>query len=195
MRPQRHPKDDGSERELCVLKVPARCNLIIGRSVGWWSKTFSHGDGAIVNPAARLVCIALGSWRLVSRNDKTSHESEVRMRHSAEELLGRFAPHFLLYCASLVAKLEALCVANPDQDIEVVLADSGDASVLVHGGRVTWRCLPHLLNQRCKNRAKPIHCFCATLSPTTWIKVMFSIVLLSNRGTHCGNGFLGGSLS
>ena len=77
--------------------------LIFGKSDGWWSETFSHGDGANVDPAARLVCVALGSWRLVSRNGETSHESEVRMRDSAEKLLGRFAPHFLLYCTSLVA--------------------------------------------------------------------------------------------
>ena len=51
------------------------------------------------------------------------------MRDSAEKLLGRFAPHFLLYCASLVAELDAPCVANPDQDIEGLFADAGDALV------------------------------------------------------------------
>ena len=70
----------------------------------------------------------------VPRNGETSHESEVRMRDSAEKLLGRSAPHFLLYCASLVAELEFPCVANPFHDMEGLLADAGDALVLVHDG-------------------------------------------------------------
>ena len=118
------------------IERPRTLFLIFGKSDGWWSKTFSHGDGANVDPATRLVCVAFGSWRLVSRNDETSHDSEVRMRDSAEKLLGRLASHFLLYCASLVAKLEFPCVANPFHDMEG-LADVGHASVLVHdGGRV-----------------------------------------------------------
>ena len=89
------------------IEGPRTLFLIFGNSDGWWSKTCSHG-GANVDPVARLVCIALGSWRLVSRNDETGHESEVRMRDPAEKLLSRFASHFLLCSASLVAKLEAL---------------------------------------------------------------------------------------
>ena len=66
----------------------------------------------------------------------------------------RFAPPFLLCCTSLVAEIEALCVANPYLDMEGLLADAGDASVLVHdGGRVTWSCLPQLLGFWCKNHA------------------------------------------
>ena len=38
---------------------------------------------------------------------------------------------------------------------------------------------------------KPILCSCATFWPTTWIKVMFSIALLSIRGTHFRNGLPG----
>ena len=136
------------------IEGPGTLFLIFGKSDGWWSETFRHGDGANVNPATRLVCVALGSWRLVSRNDETSHESEVRMRESAEKLLGRLAPHFFLYCASHVAQLEAPCVANPDQGIEGLFADAGDASVLVHDdGRVSGKCLPQLLDLWSKNHA------------------------------------------
>ena len=151
------------------------------------SKTFSHGDGANFDPAARLVCVAFGSSRLVSRNDETCHESEVLMRDSAEKLLGRLAPHFWLYCACLFAKLEFRCVANPFHDMEVLLADAGDASVLVHdGGRVTRRFLPQLLDLWSKNRAyeQTSLCSCVTPWPTTLIKDMFSIALLSIRGTR-----------
>ena len=102
------PTEGRRKRKRAVrIEGPRTLFLIFGKSDGWWSKTFSHGDGANVDPATRLVCVAFGSWRLVSRNDETSHESEVRMRDSAEKLLGRLAPHFLLYCASLVTKLEA----------------------------------------------------------------------------------------
>ena len=95
------------------IEGPRTLFLIFGKSDGWWSKIVSHGDGANVDPAARLVCVALGSWRLVSRNDETS------------------------------AELEAPCVAKPDQDVEGLFADAGDASVLVHDDdRVTRGCLP-----------------------------------------------------
>ena len=40
-------------------------------------------------------------------------------------------------------------MANPFHDTEGLLADAGDASVLVHdGGRVTQKCLPQLLGYR-----------------------------------------------
>ena len=53
------------------------------------------------------------------------------------------AEKFLLYCASLAAMLEAPRVVNPDQDIEGLFADAGDASVLVHdGGLFTTRQQP-----------------------------------------------------
>ena len=45
-------------------------------------------------------------------------------------------------------------MANPFHDMEGLLADAGDASVLVHdGGRVTRRCLPQLLDLWSKNHA------------------------------------------
>ena len=138
------PTEGRRKRKRAVrIEGPPTLFFIFGNSDGWWSKTSSHGDGANVDPAARLVCVAFGSWRLVSRDDESNHESEVRMRDSAELLVGRFAPHFLLFCTSLVAKLEAPCVANPCQDIEGLLADAGDASVLVHdGGLFTTRQQP-----------------------------------------------------
>ena len=149
-----------------MLKGPRTLLFIFGKSDGWWSKTFSHGDGANVDPATRLVCLAFGSWRLLSRNDETSHESEVHMRDSAEKLLGRFAPHFLLYCASLFAELEFPCVANALHDMEGLLADAGDSSVLVHdGGPSTTRQQPQRLENKTtskqwgktKNRETKMH--------------------------------------
>ena len=106
------PLDDGSEI-LCVFEGPRTfvASSSVRATVGGLS-----GDGAIVDPAARLVCVAFGSWRLVSRNDETSHESDVRMLDSAEKLVVRLAPHFLWNCVSLVAMLEAHCLGNPDQD-------------------------------------------------------------------------------
>ena len=98
------PTEGRRKRKRAVhIEGPRTLFFIFGKSDGWLSKTFNLGDGANVDLATRLVCVAFGSWRLVSRNDETSHDSEVCMRDSAEKLLGRFAPHFLLYCASLVA--------------------------------------------------------------------------------------------
>ena len=60
------------------------------------------------------------------------------MLRRPEKLFVRFAPRLQLYCASLVAKLKAPCVANPDQDTERLFAN--DAAVLVHdGGLFTTR--------------------------------------------------------
>ena len=128
------PEGRWKRKRVVRIEGPRTLFLIFGKSDSWWFETFSHGNGTNVDQATRLVGVALGSCRLVSRNDETSHGTELRMCHSAEKLLGRFAPHFLLYCASLVAKLEAPCVANPDQDREGLFADAGDASVLVHEG-------------------------------------------------------------
>ena len=45
-------------------------------------------------------------------------------------------------------------MANPFYDMEGLLADAGDASVLAHdGGRVTRSCLPQLLDLWSKNHA------------------------------------------
>ena len=100
--PEAPPEGFWKRKRAVRFEGPRTLFLILGKTDDGWSKTFGHGDGANVDPATRLVGVALG-WRLVSKNDGASHESEVRMRDSAEKLLGRFAPRFLLYCASLVA--------------------------------------------------------------------------------------------
>ena len=124
------------KRKRAVRKEgPRTLFLIFGKSDGWWSKTFSHGDGANVDPATRLVCVALSSWRLVSRNDETSHESEVRMRDAAEKLLGRYAPRCCDSCrlefASFLCHVEVahfgslLCIyrqGSADSEVECALA-------------------------------------------------------------------------
>ena len=111
VRPQPPPEGRCKRKRAARIEGPRTLFLIFGKSDCWRSETFSLGDGAIVDPATRLVCVACGSWRLVLRNHQTSYEFEVGMRDSAEKLLGR---HFLLHCASL-ALLSWIRFASPIQ--------------------------------------------------------------------------------
>ena len=122
-----------------------------------------------------LIVSYFGSWRLVSRNDETSHESEVRMRDSAEKLC----------CISRVSLQSWRRHAWQIQ----IKTHKGSMTAVASLGGACRNCLTCGANTMRIN--KPILCACATLLPTMRIKVRFSIPLLSFRGTHCGNGLLG----